>query len=176
MSALRAELGLSRARAEDDKALEQARYDSELVQARAAFEAEKREILLESEKNDAIWRTEFLRFKNEVLYASQSIREQARLDGDELRPRQAEKDRANSLVERVDAALEIRILEGEAHESNIIMNMLTDMNGELQSDLKKMAEPSELLSREELQSERKVLEETATGLVSGHSSWCNEVT
>ncbi|RLO13444.1 hypothetical protein DYB28_000855 [Aphanomyces astaci] len=215
MSALRAELGLSRARAEDDKALEQARYDSELVQARAAFEAEKREILLESEKNDAIWRTEFLRFKNEVLYASQSIREQARLDGDELRPRQAEKDRAISLVERVDAALEvcprceelkqevlklttriasqmeeerrlnavvdardlqIRILEGEAHESNIIMNMLTDMNGELQSDLKKMAEPSELLSREELQSERKVLEETATGLVSGHSSWCNEVT
>ncbi|RLO10867.1 hypothetical protein DYB28_009906 [Aphanomyces astaci] len=52
VSALRAELGLSRARAEDDKGLEKSRYDSELDQARAAFEAEKREMLLESERND----------------------------------------------------------------------------------------------------------------------------
>ncbi|RQM20341.1 hypothetical protein B5M09_008582 [Aphanomyces astaci] len=54
----------------------------------------------------------------------------------------------------------------EAHESNFNLNMLTDMNGELQSDLKKIAEPSDLVSREELQSERKVLEETPAGLVS----------
>ncbi|RHY87335.1 hypothetical protein DYB35_010100 [Aphanomyces astaci] len=200
VSALRAELGLSRARAGDDKALEQSRYDSELVQTRAAFEAEKREMLLESERNDEKWRTEFLRFKNEVLDASLAIREQARLDGDELRASLAQKDKTITLLERADAEkqtaalevcprceelklevlklttrvvsqieeerrlnavadtrdLQIRILEGEAHESNVNLNMLTDMNGELQS---------ELLSQEELRSERNVLEGTAAELV-----------
>ncbi|RQM19354.1 hypothetical protein B5M09_013946 [Aphanomyces astaci] len=168
--ALRAELGLSRARAGDDKALEQSRYDSELVQTRAAFEAEKREMLLESERNDEKWRTEFLRFKNEVLDASLVIREQARLDGDELRASLAQKDKTITLLERADAekqtaALEIRILEGEAHESNVNLNMLTDMNGELQLDL---------LYREELRSERKVLEGTAAELVSAQAALAQE--
>ncbi|ETV75298.1 hypothetical protein H257_10481 [Aphanomyces astaci] len=187
VSALRAELGLSRARAEDDKALEQSRYDSELVQTRAAFEAEKREMLLESERNDDKWRTEFVRFKNEVLDASLAIREQARLDGDELRASLAQKDRTITLLERADAEkqtaaleieeerrlnavvdardLQIRILEGEAHESNVNLNMLTDMNGELQSDL---------LSRGELRSERNVLEGTAAELVSAQVALAQE--
>ncbi|ETV67868.1 hypothetical protein H257_15992 [Aphanomyces astaci] len=47
---------------------------------------------------------------------------------------------------------------------------VSNMNGELQSDLKKIAEPSDLVSREELQSERKVLEETPAGLVSGQAA------
>ncbi|RHY85564.1 hypothetical protein DYB26_006479, partial [Aphanomyces astaci] len=206
--ALRAELGLSCARAGDDKALEQSRYDSELVQTRAAFEAEKREMLLESERNDEKWRTEFLRFKNEVLDASLAIREQARLDG-ELRASLAQKDKTIPLLERADAEkqtaalevcprceelklevlklttrvvsqieeerrlnavvdardLQIRILEGEAHESNVNLNMLTDMNGELQS---------ELLSREELRSERNVLEGTAAELVSAQAALAQE--
>ncbi|RLO05930.1 hypothetical protein DYB28_003908, partial [Aphanomyces astaci] len=209
VSALRAERGLSRARAEDDKALKQSRYDSELVETRAAFEAEKREMLLESERNDEKWRTEILRFKNEVLDASLAIREQARLDGDELRASLAQKDRTITLLERADAEkqtaalvacprceglklevlklttrvvsqieeerllnavvdardLQIRILEGEAHESNINLNMFTDMNGELQSDL---------LSREELRSERKVLEGTAAELVSAQAALAQE--
>ncbi|RHZ26148.1 hypothetical protein DYB37_012959, partial [Aphanomyces astaci] len=209
VSALRAERGLSRARAEDDKALKQSRYDSELVETRAAFEAEKREMLLESERNDEKWRTEILRFKNEVLDASLAIREQARLDGDELRASLAQKDRTITLLERADAEkqtaalvacprceglklevlklttrvvsqieeerllnavvdardLQIRILEGEAHESNINLNMFTDMNGELQSDL---------LSREELRSERKVLKGTAAELVSAQAALAQE--
>ncbi|RHY00604.1 hypothetical protein DYB36_007955 [Aphanomyces astaci] len=180
----------------------------ELVQTRAAFEAEKREMLLESERNDEKWRTEFLRFKNEVLDASLAIRGQARLDG-ELRASLAQKDRTITLLERADAEkqtaaleacprceglklevlklttrvvsqieeerrlnavvdardLQIRILEGEAHESNVNLNMLTDMNGELQSDL---------LSRGELRSERKVLEGTAAELVSAQAALAQE--
>ncbi|ETV72181.1 hypothetical protein H257_12657 [Aphanomyces astaci] len=107
VSALRAELGLSRARAEDDKALD----DSELVQTRAAFQAEKREMLFESERNDEKWRTEFLCFKNEVLDASLAIREEDRLDGDELRASLAQKDRAITILERADAEKQTAALE-----------------------------------------------------------------
>ncbi|RQM31104.1 hypothetical protein B5M09_013578, partial [Aphanomyces astaci] len=145
----------------------------------------------------------------EVLDASLVIREQDRLDGDELRASLAQKDKTITLLERADAEkqtaalevcprceelklevlklttrvdsqieeerrpnavvdardLQIRILEGEAHESNVNLNMLTDMNGELQS---------ELLSREELRSERNVLEGTAAELVSAQAALAQE--
>ncbi|RHY39326.1 hypothetical protein DYB30_014322 [Aphanomyces astaci] len=158
VSALRGELGLSRARAEDDKALAQSRYDSVLVQARAAFEIEAGNSARVGKKRCELANG----ILNEVLDASQAIREQARLDGDELRTSLAQKDRA------------IALLKGPTPRDKRQLLSNVNMNGELQSDLKKMAEPSDLLSREELQSERKILEETAAGLVSGQAALAQE--
>ncbi|RHZ22929.1 hypothetical protein DYB26_013325 [Aphanomyces astaci] len=135
VSALRAELGLSRARVEDDKGLEQASL------------AQKDRTIGLLERADA-----------EKQTAALEIEEERR--------------RLNAVVDARD--LQLRILEGEAHESNVNLNMLTDMNGELQSDLKKRVEPSDLLSREELRSERNVLEGTAAELVSAQAALAQE--
>ncbi|RHY23795.1 hypothetical protein DYB25_013815, partial [Aphanomyces astaci] len=139
VSALRAELGLSRARVEDDKGLEQASL------------AQKDRTIGLLERADA-----------EKQTAALEIEEERR--------------RLNAVVDARD--LQLRILEGEAHESNVNLNMLTDMNGELQSDLKKRVEPSDLLSREELRSElrseRNVLEGTVAELVSAQAALAQE--